>query len=93
MEQQNYIPPQRQFKSLTIGDWLITFLIQAIPVVGFIMLFVWAFGGDTHPSKKTWAQATLIFMVIIVVLTIIVFALIGGLIMSMFQGMDYDYST
>ena len=93
MEQQNYIPPQRQFKSLTVGDWLITFLIQAIPVVGFIMLFVWAFGGDTHPSKKTWAQATLIFMAIVVVLTIIVFILIGGFIMSMFQGMNYDYST
>lgn len=93
MEQQNYIPPQRQFKSLTIGDWLITFLIQAIPVVGFIMLFVWAFGGDTHPSKKTWAQATLIFMAIVVVLTIIVFILIGGFIMSMFEGMNYDYST
>jgi len=93
MEQQNYIPPQRHFKSLTIGDWLITFLIQAIPVVGFIMLFVWAFGGDTHPSKKTWAQATLIFMAIVVVLTIIVFILIGGFIMSMFQGMNYDYST
>ncbi len=93
MEQQNYIPPQRQFKSLTIGDWLITFLIQAIPLVGFIMLFVWAFGGDTHPSKKTWAQATLIFMAIVVVLTIIVFILIGGFIMSMFQGMNYDYST
>lgn len=93
MEQQNYIPPQRQFKSLTVGDWLITFLIQAIPVVGFIMLFVWAFGGDTHPSKKTWAQATLIFMAIVVVLTIVVFILIGGFIMSMFQGMNYDYST
>jgi len=93
MEQQNYIPPQRQFKSLTVGDWLITFLIQAIPVVGFIMLFVWAFGGDTHPSKKTWAQATLIFMAIVVVLTIIVFILIGGFLMSMFQGMNYDYST
>jgi hypothetical protein len=93
MELPNFTPPQRQFKSLTIGDWLITFLIQAIPIVGFIMLFVWAFGGDTHPSKKTWAQATLIFMAIAVVFMIILFILLGGIFMSMFQGMNYDYST
>ena len=93
MELPNFTPPQRQFKSLTIGDWLITFLIQAIPIVGFIMLFVWAFGGDTHPSKKTWAQATLIFMVIIVVFTIILFILLGGIFMSIIQGLNYDYST
>lgn len=92
MEIPNFTPPQRQFKSLTIGDWLITFLIQAIPIVGFIMLFVWAFGGDTHPSKKTWAQATLIFMVV-VVFTIILFILLGGIFMSMFEGLNYDYST
>lgn len=93
MELPNFTPPQRQFKSLTISDWLITFLIQAIPFVGFIMLFVWAFGGDTHPSKKTWAQATLIFMLILVVFMIIIFILLGGIIMTMFEGMNYDYST
>lgn len=93
MENPNYTPPPRQFKSLTVGDWLITLLIQAIPIVGFIMLFVWAFGDGTHPSKKTWAQATLIFMVIAFVLGILIFALIGGLIMSMFSEMSYDYST
>lgn len=43
---------QQNYKPMTIGDWLITFLIQIIPLVGFVMLFVWAFGGDTHPSKK-----------------------------------------
>ncbi len=91
MENSNYTPPQRQFKSLTIGDGLITLLIEAIPIVGFIMLFVWAFGGDTHPSKKTWAEATLIFMAIIAGLIMILF--IGVFIMSMSEGMNYDYST
>lgn len=69
---------QPQYKPMTLGDWLITLLIQAIPLVGFIMLFVWAFGGDTHPSKKTWAQASLLFfaliMMIVLVLAIISFA-------------------
>lgn len=84
---------QQNYKPMTIGDWLITFLIQIIPLVGFVMLFVWAFGGDTHPSKKTWAQATLLWFVIMIVLFIIFFAALWGFIMSFFGGMDYNYST
>jgi hypothetical protein len=49
---------------MSVTDWLITMLITFIPLVGFIMLFVWAFGSDTNPSKATWAKANLIFMVI-----------------------------
>jgi hypothetical protein len=84
---------QQNYKPMTIGDWLITFLIQIIPLVGIVMLFVWAFGGDTHPSKKTWAQASLLWIVIMIVLAIIFFAAVWGVIMSMFGGMDYNYST
>lgn len=73
------------YKPMTIGDWLITFLIQAIPLVGFIMLFVWAFGGGTHPSKKSWAQASLIFALIMFVLVIIFFAALWSFIGSFFN--------
>jgi len=72
------------YKPLTIGDWLITFLIQAIPLVGFVMLFVWAFGDGTHPSKKSWAQASLIFALIMIVLVIIFFALMWSMFSSFF---------
>ena len=73
------------YKPMTIGDWLITFLIQAIPLVGFIMLFVWAFGDGTHPSKKSWAQASLIFALIMIVLVIIFFAALWTVISSFFS--------
>jgi hypothetical protein len=72
------------YKPLTIGDWLITFLIQAIPLVGFVMLFVWAFGDGTHPSKKSWAQASLIFALIMLVLVIILFAALWSIFSSFF---------
>ena len=74
------------YKPMSIGDWLITFLIQAIPLVGFVMLFVWAFGDGTHPSKKTWAQASLIFALIMFVLVIIFLAAMWTLISSFFTG-------
>jgi len=74
------------YKPMTIGDWLITFLIQAIPLVGIIMMFIWAFSDSTHPSKKTWAQAALIMMVIVIALMIILFAALWTLIGSFFSG-------
>lgn len=80
MDQQvtNYTP-------MTIGDWIITLIITYIPLVGFIMLFVWAFGDGAHPSKKTWAQATLIMFVIMIILAIVFFGIIASLIGGMFS--------
>ena len=49
-----------QYTPMSIGDWIITSIILAIPIVGFVMLFVWGFGSNTQPSKANWAKATLI---------------------------------
>lgn len=84
---------QPQYKPMTLGDWLITLLIQAIPLVGFIMLFVWAFGGGTHPSKKTWAQASLLFALIMIVLTIIFLAAMWSFFMPFFNDYNMNYSS
>ena len=53
---------------ITVGDWLVTFLIICIPIVGTVMMFVWAFGNTSQENKKTWAQAGLIFSLIIMVI-------------------------
>lgn len=74
------------YKPMTMGDWLITFIIQAIPLVGIIMLFVWAFGDGTHPSKKTWAQASLVFALIMFILIIIILAALWTMFSSFFSG-------
>ena len=78
------------YKPMTIGDWIITLIITYIPLVGFIMLFVWAFGGGTHPSKKTWAQAVLILMVVGIVLAIIFFGVIASIIGNIFSGYSHS---
>lgn len=77
------------YTPMTIGDWIITFIITYIPLVGLIMLFVWAFGGGAHPSKKTWAQATLIIFAVMIVLGI----LFMGIIISMLSAAFSGYST
>jgi hypothetical protein len=62
---------------VTISDWVLTYLIAAIPLVGLVMLFVWAFGSDTNPNKANWAKAALIWAAIAIGIYI-TFAVIFG---------------
>ena len=39
-------------KQMSVGDWILTYLLMCIPLVGVIMLFVWAFSSGNQPSKK-----------------------------------------
>lgn len=74
--------PNSTYKPLTLQDWMVTILITFIPLVNIVMYFVWAFGEGTHPSKKTWAQASLLWLVISIVLSMIFFAFFGAFISS-----------
>ncbi len=47
-------------RPVSVGQWIVTFIWLAIPVVNLIMLIVWAVSATTHPSKRTYARATLI---------------------------------
>ncbi len=70
-------------KTMSVGDWMLTLLLASIPLVGVVMLFVWAFGDSTNLSKKNWAKATLIFLAILLVLYLILgFVILGALAAS-----------
>ena len=66
-----------QYTPISVGEWVITIIIIAIPIVGFIMLFVWGFGSNTQPSKANWAKATLIMIGISIILS---FLFLGSLL-------------
>jgi uncharacterized membrane-anchored protein len=74
----NYSPEANS--TVTIGDWIITFILSGLPVIGFIMIIVWAFGSDAPQSKKNWAKAQLVIMLIGLVLTIIFITIIAATI-------------
>lgn len=62
---------------VSLGDWILTLIILAIPIVGLVMLFVWGFSSGTHPSKQNYCRAVLIFALIGFVL-VFLFAIMGG---------------
>jgi hypothetical protein len=69
----------RSYTPMTIGNWLLTFIILAIPLVGFVMQIVWAVSAETHPSKRTFCQAGLILFGIMIALVIVIGVVGGGL--------------
>jgi hypothetical protein len=75
---------RQQSDVITVGDWMITILIMIIPLINIIMLFVWAFSGGPKVSKANWAKASLLWLLIMIVIYIIIFAIIGGALLSGF---------
>lgn len=63
---------------ISLGDWFITLLILAIPLVNIIMLFVWGFSAGTPASKQNFCRAYLIWMLIGLVIFIL-FLVMGGM--------------
>ena len=66
MENQNLSSINSNTSVVTTGDWMVTILITIIPIVNIVMLFVWAFGSGSNPSKANWAKASLIWFAIVI---------------------------
>lgn len=68
-------------KNVSTGDWFATLFIAALPLIGLILLFVWAFGNSTSPCKANWAKATLLWYLVFLVLGMF-FLILGAAIVG-----------
>lgn len=66
-------------KPMSVKEWLITFLILAIPLVGLVMLFIYAFGENQNINKQNWAKAQLIWLAIVLALMFLIFLAFGSI--------------
>lgn len=82
-ENQKHLQSMRPAGTVSVGNWFVTLLLMAIPLVNLIMLFVWAFGGGANPSKANWAKASLIWMLIGIALTVIFWSTFAALFVGM----------
>lgn len=85
-QQPQYPVNPQQFtddRPLSIGDYIVMMIVGGIPLVGLIMMLVWAFGGNTNTNRKNYARAMLIIMAVGIVLSIVFGASIIAAIGSM----------
>ncbi len=71
------LPPEFQKPPTSLGEWVISVLVKRLPIIGFIMLIVWAVDKNTDPNKSNWAKAELIVTLIFFMLFIGFIAIIG----------------
>ena len=83
-----YVQKQQETEPVVgIGDWMLTGLIMSIPVVSFVMMFVYAFGSKSKSKQNLFRAALLwsiIWGVLITILMIIlaVTGVLGTMLMS-----------
>jgi len=76
--EQNQVTSNSLLKEVSFGEWFVTILLAAIPLVNIVLLFVWAFGSNTKISKANWAKASLVWAVIGIALYLIIFVALLG---------------
>jgi hypothetical protein len=81
---------------MSIGAYIGTFLLLAIPIVNFILLLVWSFSSSVNRNKKNLAITILIFWLIGIALSIVLSSLMVEFfaknfndISSFFEGWSY----
>jgi hypothetical protein len=99
--QQPYQPPQPQpqpqyytpqsYPPMTLKDWIVTMLLMLIPIANLILPFMWAFGSDVNPSKKTYFQAMLIMALVGIVFWIVIVIFFGAVLYSIGTSTNFSY--
>jgi len=79
-------------ETVSLGDWIVTMILSGIPIVGLIMILVWAFGGGAKPSKKNYARALIIMALIGIVLGIISSILFASFFAAFANNISNSYS-
>ncbi len=75
-------PPQPQSGVMSTGQFVGTLLLMMIPLAGFILMLVWAFGGTENPNRRNLSRAMLIITAIGLVIGILVSVLVGTMVFS-----------
>ncbi|MDR3186341.1 MAG: hypothetical protein LBU04_06005 [Christensenellaceae bacterium] len=60
-------PPQKE-TPVSVGNWILTFIIASIPVGGLLSLLFWACSSKVEPSKRNFARSYLLLVAIVTAL-------------------------
>lgn len=75
-------------RPLNFKEWALNIFLAGLPLIGLILMLVWAFSSEGNIHRKAWAKGMLLIFVIIFVLSII-FGLIFGIGLASFIGSQH----
>lgn len=78
--------PGQNRNIVTMGDWVISILLLAVPIVQIIAPLVWAFSSSTPLSKKNFGKAILILWLVPIVLLVFFWGSLMAMLGAMSNG-------
>ncbi len=86
--QRNYsIGSEIMSPAITVGQWLIMFILMAIPIVNVVVIIIWAMDSQGNPNRSNFARA----VIVVFALSILLSAMFFGAIMGMLQSFAYMF--
>ncbi|MCL2055314.1 MAG: hypothetical protein FWG90_12905 [Oscillospiraceae bacterium] len=67
---------------VSVGEWIVALIVLGIPVVGIIMMFVWAFSSPKK-SKANFCKAALVMAAVSILLSILFYSSILATLLSL----------
>lgn len=64
--------PGSKYEPITTGGFIGIMLLMCIPVVGLVLMIVWACGGCRKVNKRSLARASLIMLVVMLVISFLI---------------------
>ena len=74
---------------ISTGEWIASTILAHLPLIGIVILLVWAFGGGTSPTKANWAKAQLFIVVAIFGLFIVFYLTILASLAQQYGSMPH----
>lgn len=88
-ESQKKEEPHLDTEPITVGGFLIMFLIMCIPVVNLVVLLLWAFGRNGNVNRRNFSRAALVYIAIGIVLSISAVLFFVGIFANAVQYQQY----
>jgi hypothetical protein len=85
VQQTAAIPPAAQNDVISTLGWIGMLIVLAVPIIGIVLYFVWAFGTGGSLNRRNYCRAALIMMAVSIVLGIIFSAVYASLIAGIFR--------
>lgn len=68
---------------MTTKEWVLNLFLISIPIVGIIMLLVWAFGDDNgNKTRKNFSRGYLLFSLIVTAVVIVIYVIMVVFILA-----------
>ena len=70
--------PENQ-RPLNYKEWALYIFLTSLPLIGLILLLVWAFSDSGNVNRREWARGYLLLFVIGIVIILLFLFLFGGI--------------